>query len=67
VVCKRHLPASISVPPICGAGLECDGKSFELCLAELPEADRALLEAAGRIFGHLKVFSTEPDSLRSRL
>jgi len=24
------------------------------CLAELPEADPALVEAAGQIFGHLK-------------
>src|SRR5258705_304312 len=27
-----------------------DGESFELCLAELPEANPALVKAAGRVF-----------------
>jgi len=43
-----------------------DGESFELCLAELPEADPALVKAAGRLFGHLKIITTEPDSLLPR-
>jgi hypothetical protein len=47
--------------------IERDGESFEVCLAELPEADPALVEAAGRLFGHLKVITTEPDSLLPRL
>lgn len=47
--------------------IERDGESFEVCLAELPEVDPALVEAAGRIFGHLKMTSTEPDSLLPRL
>lgn len=47
--------------------IERDGESFDVCLAELPEANAALVEAAGQIFGHLKVINTEPDSLLPRL
>jgi hypothetical protein len=47
--------------------IERDGESFEVCLAELPEADPALVEAASQLFGHLKVITTEPDSLLPRL
>ncbi len=44
-----------------------DGESFELCLAELPEANPALVKAAGRVFGHLRIITTEPDSLLPHL
>jgi len=47
--------------------IERDGESFEVCFAELPEAAPALVEAAGRILGHLKMISTEPESLLPRL
>jgi len=40
-----------------------DGESFEVCLTELPDPDPALIEAAGQLFGHLKVTTTQPDSL----
>ncbi len=46
--------------------IERDGESFEVHLAELPEADPALVEAAGRLFGPLKIITTEPDSLLPR-
>jgi hypothetical protein len=44
-----------------------DGESFEVCLAELPEADPVMVEAAGRLFGHLKIITTAPDLLLPRL
>lgn len=41
-----------------------DGGGFDICLAELPHPpDPALVEAGRRLFGHLRVFTTEADSL----
>ena len=41
-----------------------DGGGFDICLAELPhQPDPALVEAGRRMFGHLRVFATETDSL----
>lgn len=45
-----------------------DGGGFDICLAELPpQPSPALLEAGRRMFGHLRVFTTETDSLLPRL
>lgn len=40
-----------------------DGQGFEVCLAELPHADPALIEAARRIFGDSRITSTVRGSL----
>jgi hypothetical protein len=40
------------------------GGGFDTCLAELPhQPDPALVAAGRRMFGHLRVFTTETDSL----
>jgi hypothetical protein len=44
-----------------------DGESFEVCLAQLPQADLSLVEAAGQLFSHLEIITTESDSLLPRL
>ncbi len=41
-----------------------DGGGFDICLAELPQPpDPTLVEAGRRMFGHLRVFTAETDSL----
>ena len=45
-----------------------DGGGFDVCFAELPQPpDPALVEAGRRMFGHLRVLTTEADSLLPRL